>query len=227
MNSLIEILKIGGPVLVVLLFLSFTCLSIIISRLIHFSTINKEKKITAREIFERLNTDGASKLLSYLRGFHSPQYAVAARIVELCIYEEGDANRYELERELELFAEEEVRKMSYGLDFVKLIAHLAPLLGLLGTVLGMISSFKNLNAQGSYADPSLLSGGIWEALVTTAGGLILAVPLIVVCHFLDSYVEKVIYQIEILSSSLLKSLKPVDEQFASEVSKLRTFSTLQ
>ena len=63
-----------------------------------------------------------------------------------------------------------------GLRALELIATIAPLLGLLGTVLGMIAAFQALEATGNRADPSVLAGGIWEALLTTAAGMAVAIP---------------------------------------------------
>lgn len=65
---------------------------------------------------------------------------------------------------------------STGLRALELIATIAPLLGLLGTVMGMIAAFQALQDSGSRADPALLAGGIWEALLTTAAGMAVAIP---------------------------------------------------
>jgi biopolymer transport protein ExbB len=59
---------------------------------------------------------------------------------------------------------------------LELISTIAPLLGLLGTVLGMIAAFQALQESGSRADPAILAGGIWEALLTTAAGMAVAIP---------------------------------------------------
>jgi biopolymer transport protein ExbB len=65
---------------------------------------------------------------------------------------------------------------SAGLRVLELISTIAPLLGLLGTVLGMIAAFQALQESGSRADPAILAGGIWEALLTTAAGMAVAIP---------------------------------------------------
>ena len=86
-----------------------------------------------------------------------------------------------------------------GLDVV---ATLAPLLGLLGTVLGMIEAFRELEAAGGRADPGLLAGGIWEALLTTAAGLTIAIPAAAVVHWIDGVVEQVRFDTEDLLTRL-------------------------
>ncbi|MBK1702906.1 MotA/TolQ/ExbB proton channel family protein, partial [Thiococcus pfennigii] len=80
-----------------------------------------------------------------------------------------------------------------GLD---VIATLAPLLGLLGTVLGMIDAFRELEAAGGRADPALLAGGIWEALLTTAAGLAIAIPAAAAVHWIESVVEGIRHDAE-------------------------------
>ena len=77
-----------------------------------------------------------------------------------------------------LLAEAETRfaKLERGLRFLDNVAQLAPLLGLFGTVLGMIEAFQSLQDAGAQVDPSILAGGIWVALLTTAVGLVVAMP---------------------------------------------------
>lgn len=77
-----------------------------------------------------------------------------------------------------------------GLRPLELIGSLAPLLGLLGTVIGMIDAFRELEAAGSRVDPSVLSGGIWVALLTTAGGLSVAIPAVAAHVWLERQVER-------------------------------------
>ena len=77
-----------------------------------------------------------------------------------------------------------------GLPTLALIAVVSPLIGLLGTVIGMIDAFQALEAAGNRVNPSILSGGIWVALLTTAAGLIVAIPTLALHHWLDSRVER-------------------------------------
>lgn len=73
---------------------------------------------------------------------------------------------------------------------LEIIAAAAPLIGLLGTVLGMIEAFAALSEVEGQIDPALLAGGIWQALLTTAAGLIVAIPALVVWHMLDRRIER-------------------------------------
>ena len=78
--------------------------------------------------------------------------------------------------EVERVARVKLDGLESGLPFLSLIATISPLLGLLGTVLGMIEAFQQLETAGDRVDPAILSGGIWEALLTTAAGLSVAIP---------------------------------------------------
>ncbi|MCI4661012.1 MAG: MotA/TolQ/ExbB proton channel family protein [Neomegalonema sp.] len=95
------------------------------------------------------------------------------------------ARREEAERVAKL----ELAQMRLGLRGLELIVTTAPLLGLLGTVLGMIEAFQVLQDAGARADPSDLAGGIWEALLTTAAGMAVAIPAGLALGWSESVVE--------------------------------------
>ena len=79
---------------------------------------------------------------------------------------------------------------------LEVIAALAPLLGLFGTVLGMIAAFRQLEAAGNQVNPAVLSGGIWEALLTTAVGLAVAMPVVALLNWLERRVERLAHEID-------------------------------
>lgn len=83
-----------------------------------------------------------------------------------------------------------------GLRALDLIATIAPLLGLFGTVLGMIAAFQTLQAAGSRADPSALAGGIWEALLTTAAGMAVAIPAAMALSWFDGITDRMAGRME-------------------------------
>lgn len=98
---------------------------------------------------------------------------------------------------VELLKEELGRVLSHRLESMRsnlrtleIIGTLSPLLGLLGTVLGMIQAFQQLETSGRQVDPAILSGGIWQALLTTALGLIVAIPVVAAYSWLDRKVER-------------------------------------
>ena len=86
---------------------------------------------------------------------------------------------------------------------LEVIASLSPLLGLLGTVLGMIKAFVRLESAGTKVDPAILAGGIWEALLTTAFGLSVAIPALAAFYILEGQVENVRAQMKDASIRVL------------------------
>ena len=95
------------------------------------------------------------------------------------------------EAEIARVGASELRYLESHLRSLEMISTVAPLLGLTGTVIGMIASFSKLSEAGSRIDPSMLAGGIWEALVTTVGGLLVAVPALAAYYVIDGQIEKI------------------------------------
>lgn len=90
---------------------------------------------------------------------------------------------------LQAEAETQFAKLESGFRLLDSVAQLAPLLGLFGTVLGMIEAFQSLQAAGAQVDPSILAGGIWVALLTTAVGLVVAMPTAVILSWFEQRME--------------------------------------
>lgn len=95
-----------------------------------------------------------------------------------------------------------------GLRMLELISTIAPLLGLLGTVLGMISAFQVLQEAGSRADPSGLAGGIWEALLTTAAGMAVAIPAGIALSWFESISDRLQADLEDLATRIFVKAPP-------------------
>ena len=108
-----------------------------------------------------------------------------------------------LEAELVRRGNEEVARMNTLIRVLELIAMISPLLGLLGTVLGMIQSFQELELAEGAANASVLAGGIWQALLTTAAGLLVAIPAAVGASLLSVRIENAAQDIESAAGQLL------------------------
>lgn len=95
-----------------------------------------------------------------------------------------------------------------GLRALELIATIAPLVGLLGTVLGMIAAFQALQESGNQADPSVLAGGIWEALLTTAAGMAVAIPASMALSWVESVADRVQADMEDAATRIFTAPEP-------------------
>ena len=107
------------------------------------------------------------------------------------------------EREITRVAKGRLTAARSGLKLLELIATIAPLLGLLGTVVGMIAAFQALQEAGARADPATLAGGIWEALLTTAAGMAVAIPATMALTYFESVVERLRADFEDIATRIL------------------------
>jgi biopolymer transport protein ExbB len=110
------------------------------------------------------------------------------------------------EKELSVIGTRQVRDIEKGLSWLTLIATITPLLGLTGTVTGMIKAFMVI-ADSSSVNPSMLAGGIWEALITTAAGLLVAIPIHVGHHYLEKQADDIAFIMKETAFSLYMKKK--------------------
>lgn len=128
----------------------------------------------------------------------------------------GDLDSTEQREELVRIAKELLARARSGLRPLELIATIAPLLGLLGTVLGMIAAFQALQEAGARADPSALAGGIWEALLTTAAGMAVAIPASMALSWFESVADAIQRDLEDIGTKILtrgRTPEPAPEPF--------------
>lgn len=114
------------------------------------------------------------------------------RIIEAGL-DEKDIPRWKLEEKLTLAGQEEINSLENNIRGLEVIATISPLMGLLGTVIGMVQAFNKVAEYEGQVDPSLLAGGIWEALLTTAAGLSVAIPAVIMLHYFDRKKEKIAF----------------------------------
>ncbi|MEM9344515.1 MAG: MotA/TolQ/ExbB proton channel family protein [Pseudomonadota bacterium] len=129
--------------------------------------------------------EGAEALLRGARGLR----ARVARVA-MALRRDGQLGEYAAREEVTRLALAELREARSGLRALDLIQQVAPLLGLLGTVIGMIAAFQSLQAAGAQADPGDLAGGIWVALLTTAAGMAVAIPASLAGAWFEAVVER-------------------------------------
>ncbi len=108
-------------------------------------------------------------------------------------------------------AQGELMRLRGGLRPLELIMTIAPLIGLLGTVLGMIEAFQALEDSGGQADPSVLAGGIWEALLTTAAGMAVAIPAAVALSWFEGIGERIQGDLEAMATRFFIATAGKDE----------------
>ena len=183
-----DLYQAGGPVVALIIALSVMALAMCLLKLYQFQRmgIGGAAKCTQKALtcWQEGEVQAA---LSAVEGKKNPAAETLHAVMRLSL--EGAAEAIQRE-EAERVASASLFEMRRYLRALEVITQCAPLLGLFGTVLGMIEAFRTLQSAGSTVDPSLLAGGIWVALLTTAAGLALAIPLSLFLAWLETVVAR-------------------------------------
>ena len=192
-DSAVALLQAGGPVVAILIALSVIALAITFLKLWQFAAVKISSRQFLGEALAHWRAGRTGAALEVLDRSPNP----IARVMAIAMRGQAKGVREDTVREeAARIASAELENLRGHLRGLELIGSLSPLLGLLGTVLGMIEAFQQLAAAGSRVDPSVLSGGIWEALLTTAVGLAVAIPAITVLHGLERAIERLHHGME-------------------------------
>ncbi len=171
-----------------LLGMSVFTVTIVVYKLVQFVRMGIRRKDFVDSAMESVRCERPEEALEFLAKQPNP----VARVMETSIRVGMDRDMLPADSEAEIsrVGSEQIRDMESWLRALSAIAHLAPFCGLLGTVLGMIEAFMSMQTVGSRVDPSVLSGGIWEALLTTAFGLAIAIPAMATYFYFEGEVDR-------------------------------------
>ncbi len=211
MTHFLRILYSGGPVMIPLALLSLVALAIVIERLWVLRASNYMKPTTVATLNELLSAHRFKQAIDYCRRNPGPFADLVATMVE-----NREAPYDELKQIMEDTARHRLHSLQRGLAALGTVVAGAPLLGLLGTVLGMIKIFAVVASAGSQVTEAL-SLGISEALVTTASGLIIAIPALFTHSFLEARAAAIIDEMEVRLIELLHFVRRPDESDDDEV----------
>ncbi|WP_212524243.1 MotA/TolQ/ExbB proton channel family protein [Actibacterium sp. MT2.3-13A] len=187
LNALIAFLHKGGPALWVIAGLSVLTLALVLWKLWRLARLGAWARGRVRTAVALWCEGGQAAALEALArgGDLRARLAASAMGALRNPRMDRDAAREETTR----VAKAELAELRAGLRALELIATIAPLIGLLGTVLGMIEAFQALQDSGAQADAAALAGGIWEALLTTAAGMAVAIPAAAALTWFESVAE--------------------------------------
>lgn len=189
----------GWPVLSVLFILSILSVTVIVDR---FRALRRAD-MDARRLVEKLNSIIRSgtqeKALQYCSGCIQPAAVVAAAVIA----QEG--GRESRERAMRHAVQTQIRELEEGVPILGTIASAAPFVGLFGTVIGIIRAFADI-ASNVGGGPEVVASGIGEALVTTAGGLLVAIPALVGYNYFVRRIQRMAEEIDLASYDLIESL---------------------
>ena len=189
MQRLNFLLESGGPVIVLLIVMSVLSLAIFILKCWQYAKLRVFDRSFVNPAINAWRSGRADQARALVAGHPAPMARTLEAVMRM---QATGAAREDTAAEAARVAALHLEEMRRLLRPLEVIAYLSPLLGLLGTVIGMIRAFRELELAGSRIDPSLLSGGIWEALLTTAAGLIVEEPGYsrLAARLLSTYIDK-------------------------------------
>lgn len=193
LTDLAGLLAAGGPVVLVLLGMSVVALAIVLVKLWQFRAARLGERGRVEAALLRVRAGDLDDALAIVVGARNP---VAQAVVRAVNGRRRGLPEHRTREEATRFGSDVLEDLRSYLRPLEVIASLAPLLGLFGTVLGMIGAFQQLEAAGNQVNPAVLSGGIWEALMTTAVGLAVAIPAVAALNWLERVVERVAHEMD-------------------------------
>lgn len=199
--SLWQLFNNGGALMWVLLILGGVTIFIFVERFLAIQKASKLDMHFMQRIRDYISDGNIRAAVELCRHTDTP----IARMVEKGLGRLGRPMA-DVQNAIENVANLEVSKLENGLPFLATIAGGAPMIGFLGTVLGMVQTFMDMSAAGGTVDMALLSGGMYVAMVTTVGGLIVGIPAYFGYNYLVARIEKLVFRMEANSIAFMDIL---------------------
>lgn len=190
-SGLLEIFQKGGPLMWAIFVCSVVSIGVFAERMIFFhrASLNTSEFLNGiRNLIRRKQFKEALERCD-------EAYGPAVRVIQAAILKRH-LPKSEVREIVQEVGQMEVPRLESNLPLLATVGYISPLLGLLGTVTGMIKAFMQINQSMGSAPIGDLAGGIWEALITTAGGLVVAIPTYVAYNFLVSRLNGIIHDTE-------------------------------
>lgn len=185
-DALNRVLDLGGPVVLLLLVVSVLTAALVLYKIWQYraASVGRHAHLSAAvTAWDHGDHDTALRHLESSKSYLAPVFRTALSS------EGAQAQSDALSARADAEAEDCFARLERGLGALDMVSQLAPLMGLFGTVIGMIEAFQKLQSAGSSVDPALLAGGIWVALLTTAAGLAVAMPTSLVLSWLSARMQ--------------------------------------
>jgi biopolymer transport protein ExbB len=189
----------GGPVMWVLLLLSVVGLVVFVERtlFLHRGQIRSTAFVTGIK-----NILAKRRLMEAVTVCEETPGPVAAVVKAALLHHEADESKLRLAVQEAALVELPILERRLGV--MAAVAQVAPLLGLLGTVTGMMRTFHDFTQGGNYAVPTALAGGMWQALISCAAGLAVAIPAHLAHHFLRGRVRALVHDMEWVGNEIIR-----------------------
>lgn len=197
---LLELFQKGGPLMYPLLICSIVTITIGLERGYHYIKLGGGGSLPPA-VKESIAKGDYEHALQTARQSRGP----IAAIITSALLHRGD--REAMEKAISVKGSLELKRLNEHLHILELIGRLAPMTGLFGTVLGMVAAFQKVAEAKGQVDPSILAGGIWEALLTTAAGLSVALPALILHHFFEDKVGSEAFRMKLVGAEMVNLLE--------------------
>ncbi len=199
--NLLDMLFKGGFFMWPILLLSVVALAVAIERFF----VLRKARLDVGQFMMKLRSIYRRGDANAVLAFCSQKDAPIANIIRRGITKHGESDE-KIREAVENAGREEVFHLERRLSVLASVGGFAPMLGFLGTVTGMISAFQAIEYHGGVVNPTNLAGGIWEALLTTAFGLIVGIPALAFYNYFVTKVGQFVHQMEVTSTEFLEML---------------------
>ena len=200
----------GGLMMWLLVLTSVVAVSVFVERLLHYHRAQINSMEFLAGVRNVLKRDNVVEALSICDATHGP----VARLVKVAVLSR-DRGRDGVREALEEAGLVEVPRLEEKINLLATIAQIAPLMGLLGTVLGFIDIFSTLQSQGPHGSLEMLAGGVWKALISMAGGLAVSIPSYAGYNYLVSRVNSIVLDMEKAATEIVNIVTEIPLQKAS------------
>lgn len=205
--NLLEILARGGWLMIFIVLSSIAGLAVFIERLMVLKKAQINYEAFMMKLTHLLSKNQIREALLLCSETPGPIARVLGKGIKMV-----GRSKEEVREALETAGRAEVYLLEKRLGILATVSGVAPLLGFLGTVTGMIQAFMKIEELGGNVNATVLAGGIWEALITTAAGLAVGIPALIGYNYLLGKVKHFVVHIEQSSQELLESLSGVKEE---------------
>ena len=197
---MLHYLEVGGPILWVLVIISIGAFAVVLERIVFFA--RNEKNVGSNFKDEILSLVASKKLDEAIALCDTKKSCVASAVKKFLQKAPKGIDVQDYEFILKEVTNQETSPYEKRLNLLASIISISPMLGLLGTVTGMIRAFTNISKYGA-GDAAIVADGIAEALLTTAAGLMIAIPVIVVYNYLNRRLEKMENEIDDVVTNII------------------------
>lgn len=200
----------GGPLMIPIIICSVLALALVIEKTLFFLSIRTDVAALKQKVFVFVRENKIKEAVRFCDEFRAP----VAKILKAGLMK-FSSSKEDVKESMEDASLFEIPRLESRLPALATIAHIAPLLGLLGTVTGMITVFHTIQLRSAGMNsisPGDLAGGIWEALITTVAGLMVAIPTFVAYNFFVHRVNRYVQEMERSATELLQHMSRVVEK---------------